>query len=266
MSEDGLKATAHALLLEWYTGGEHIRARYLHAAAHHANEAARLGRGISRKGHAAPSVLFFTKHVLLKFTEMAPEFYALYGDAMAVEKEATERFTKSTAKEQTKRLNDPNRYKCANPQCGISANHGKLLPQCKFEFSQDQKNRINFPQGSGKCDADKKPSYCSKACQKVDWKNHKPFCAPGMPCSVIDTSDNPSFGGSGKGDSLQVPIRWADGKTTYVSSETMSPQELRDFRNEAQKHPHPGSSENISNLNTHMELFSIQGRDEDGLD
>jgi len=27
--------------------------------------------------------------------------------------------------------------------------------------------------GSGKCDIDKKPSYCSVKCQRKDWKTHK---------------------------------------------------------------------------------------------
>ncbi|KIJ91694.1 hypothetical protein K443DRAFT_474541 [Laccaria amethystina LaAM-08-1] len=29
--------------------------------------------------------------------------------------------------------------------------------------------------------------YCSKACRKVDWKNHNSFCKPAAPSSVIDT-------------------------------------------------------------------------------
>jgi hypothetical protein len=84
--------------------------------------------------------------------------------------------------------------------------------------------------GGGSCDLDKKPHYCSKKCQKSDWKNHKPFCRPGAECSIIDTGDPDIMAKSGpksKSGVLRVPVQMPDGSTKYLSSSTMDPEELK---------------------------------------
>ena len=84
--------------------------------------------------------------------------------------------------------------------------------------------------GGGSCDLDKKPHYCSKKCQKSDWKNHKPFCRPGAECSIIDTGDPDIMAKSGpksKSGVLRVPVQTPDGSTKYLSSSTMDPEELK---------------------------------------
>ncbi|KAI0742585.1 hypothetical protein C8Q80DRAFT_1189519 [Daedaleopsis nitida] len=55
----------------------------------------------------------------------------------------------------------PNAYICAVPGCGIAGSQKKALVRC-----------------AGKCPAHRKPHYCSKECQKKDWKGHKHYCKP----------------------------------------------------------------------------------------
>jgi len=91
--------------------------------------------------------------------------------------------------------------------------------------------------GAGSCDADKKLSYCSKECQRADWKNHKPFCRPGAECSVIDDgafnlAETAPSGKSANG-ALQIPVEFANGKRILVSSSTMDPQMLRELKEAA---------------------------------
>ena len=86
--------------------------------------------------------------------------------------------------------------------------------------------------GSGKCDFDKKkPSYCSTECQKADWKNHKPFCCPGVECSVIDDGTWDAAGPSKPSrGAIQLPITHAGGSRTFVSSSTMDAKTLKEVR------------------------------------
>jgi hypothetical protein len=88
--------------------------------------------------------------------------------------------------------------------------------------------------GSGKCDQDVKPSYCSKECQKADWPNHKSFCKPGMPCSVIDsaplTPNAQSYSGPTPKGAYRVPVNMPGGESFRMTSSTFSPQEMKDMR------------------------------------
>ncbi|KIP12900.1 hypothetical protein PHLGIDRAFT_123946 [Phlebiopsis gigantea 11061_1 CR5-6] len=75
---------------------------------------------------------------------------------------------------------DPRAYICTADGCGIEATHKAALLRC-----------------AGKCAAAGKPAYCSKDCQRKDWRRHKPFCGEAAPIdehaasmrqTLIDTS------------------------------------------------------------------------------
>lgn len=68
------------------------------------------------------------------------------------------------SRRQEKLRKDPNAYICAAPGCGIEGTHKAALQRC-----------------AGKCTKEGKPAYCSRECQKKDWKRHKPFCREGAP-------------------------------------------------------------------------------------
>ncbi|KAI0752075.1 hypothetical protein C8Q74DRAFT_352923 [Fomes fomentarius] len=76
---------------------------------------------------------------------------------------AEEARTKEWAEEQRKKAakvaRAPNAYVCATPGCEIAANQKKALMRC-----------------AGRCPMERKPHYCSKECQRKDWRAHKPFC------------------------------------------------------------------------------------------
>lgn len=218
-ASDETKATAHGALLNWYVSSSKsdFRSRYLFAACHHANIAARLCRKInnSLKTPASPAVLWFMKHIFERMAKGAPEMYLFYKDAQDVYEARNRQIEGQKEKMPLKRLKNPMRYRCAAVGCGVEADSGKMLSRC-----------------SGKCDSDKKPSYCSKECQKADWKNHKPFCSPGAECSVIDdgTWDAPGPPRPSRG-ALQLPITHAGGGSrTFVGSSTMDAKTLKEVR------------------------------------
>ena len=136
-------------------------------------------------------------------------------------------------KMQLKRLKNPRRYRCAAVGYGIETDSGKMLSRCRsyslslYSLPLTRKHL----KGSGKCDFDKKPFYCSKECQKADWKNHKPFCCPGAECSVVDdgTSDAAGPPKPSRG-AIQLPITHAGGSRTFVSTSTMDAKSLKEVR------------------------------------
>lgn len=220
-----LKSTAHALLIDWHAGGrgDSLPIRYMLAACHHAEHALEYAKGISPRGHnASGAVLWF---LMYKFKENAeklviPELLLHFKGCWAAVQARLAYLNKRDAKMDLKRMQQPNRYRCAAPGCGIMADKGKMLQRC-----------------SGKCDTDKKPAYCSKACQLADWKNHRPFCKPGMPCSVIDDY---SDGGAGVSESKDgaIGIRVPTGEGSrerLIMSSTMSAEELKELREQALK-------------------------------
>ncbi|KAJ6602526.1 hypothetical protein DFH09DRAFT_1019685 [Mycena vulgaris] len=210
-ADDTMKSIAHSLLIEWYVKaiqGDSIPARYLHAAAHSADEAVRLASGVP-----SPAVLFFALYVLEKQASHAVELSFQYEHVWKAKHMRELEIAEADNKATLKRMKQPNRYVCANVDCSVSSNSGRMLSQC-----------------SGKCDQDKKPSYCGKACQRADWKNHKPFCSPGAPCSVIDREVKGKGYTASKGGSIEVPIKNPDGTTTMVSSSTMSAEMLKELK------------------------------------
>lgn len=131
---DGLKSTAHALLINWYMSsldGE-LRSRYLFAACHHANEAARLGRGVSPAGaSASAAVLFFMFYQFDKLADTVPELSYWYKDALRALTERKKKVEQGQKKVLQRRMQQPNRYRCAAVGCGIQADKGSKLQRCK---------------------------------------------------------------------------------------------------------------------------------------
>ncbi|KAL1752575.1 hypothetical protein FB107DRAFT_265390 [Schizophyllum commune] len=226
-----IASTAHAILVHWCARAaeNEIRSRYLFAACHHAEQALILAKKVSPADkYASPLVLVFLRDGfaphLVPGSEHAVPALVMYKQCRVAYKMRNDQVRKEKKKMDAKRGKEPNRYRCANPGCGILAEAGKMLKQC-----------------AGKCDIDQKPHYCSKECQRADWKNHKEFCKPGIPRSSADVEaiDGPDIVGGGD---FTIPIKGANGQTTYVSSSTMSPEELKEFRDVAMLRDLPGGT------------------------
>ena len=110
-----------------------MRARYVYAACHHADASARMGRLISPKGaSASPAILHFMFRTFEPLSHRAPELYYFYKDAVRAMEERNEYMRAGGQKMHVKRMNQPNRYRCATPGCGIEADSGSMLSKCAF--------------------------------------------------------------------------------------------------------------------------------------
>ncbi|KAG7451056.1 uncharacterized protein BT62DRAFT_1071654 [Guyanagaster necrorhizus] len=231
-----MRSVAHSALIDWYTeSSEDFRHRYLQAASWHANESVKLV-----PGKTSPSAMIYAQNVMKPQAEHAVDMYLQYKELWSALQKRDEDMEKGRAKMDQKRMARPNRYRCATVGCGIQVVSGHVFSRC-----------------SGKCDADKKPYYCGRECreyrhillifitfpltlshvaakEKKDWKNHKPFCMPGAPCSVIDVNGPSSIGSRSAKDSIQIPMKFANGRTTMISSSTMSPEFLKGMRDAAE--------------------------------
>jgi hypothetical protein len=118
----------HALLVDWYTraSDEDLRVRYLHAAAHHANQAVELA-----SGRPSPAVLWFASETLQPVSHTALEFCMQYKAVWAAMQTRNKQIEKETGKAQKKMMKDVHRYSCANVECEIQADTGKMLSQCE---------------------------------------------------------------------------------------------------------------------------------------
>jgi hypothetical protein len=128
------QSTIHALLCAWcyqsFTNG--IPFRYMFAASHHANKAVTLAKSISPKDVFTPIVLLFGANCFTELSKMAPELLFWYADLQYAIVTRNKQMETATKKETKKRLERPNRYRCANPGCGIEADKGKMLPKCEY--------------------------------------------------------------------------------------------------------------------------------------
>ncbi|KAF9480881.1 hypothetical protein BDN70DRAFT_992367 [Pholiota conissans] len=232
-ASDIFKATVHAALIEWYVDSRKdgiLKNRFMCAAAHHTKAAIQLSRRADpNRKYFCNAILDFSK-TLIDLNEKIGtigQIRILYPDIVQVRKLRDKQIEEEKKKQAMKRRKAPLRYRCAAAGCGIQADTGRLLSRC-----------------SGKCDPDKKPSYCSKECQKADWKNHKPFCREGAECSVIDDGyvdpDAPLQGGSSKKEgTLQIPVTYKDGSTMYFSTSTLEPKVLKEMAESAKHHDPP---------------------------
>ncbi|KAJ6518845.1 hypothetical protein C8R45DRAFT_808849 [Mycena sanguinolenta] len=198
------KSQAQGLLIDWCISpfaNSSIFARYMFAAAHHANQSVLLA------AEASPAVLFFGLHILEPHAEKVVALKAQYQPLwMALEKRKKE-IEKEQEKAERKREKDSNRYICAAPECYIQASKGGGLAQC-----------------AGACDPTVKPAYCSK---EYDWKNHKPFCKPGAPCSILTKVCISLYYTVCLVDLLTIPIAGPGGQPMMLSTATMPPEMLK---------------------------------------
>lgn len=65
------------------------------------------------------------------------------------------------AEAEVKRAKRANRYRCASVGCSVQADTGRMLARCAYKPAFESLADFLWV-GSGKCDPDKKPSYCSK--------------------------------------------------------------------------------------------------------
>lgn len=96
-----------------------------------------------------------------RMSKQAPELLVQYKSLWdAIERRKVEIAAKDS-KGQEKRRKEPSRYRCGNVSCQIMGDKGKMMARCKdnFNFCLILHSPL-FSQGSGKCDVDKKPSYC----------------------------------------------------------------------------------------------------------
>ncbi|KAF7321868.1 MYND-type domain-containing protein [Mycena kentingensis (nom. inval.)] len=241
---DFTRATAHAMLSRWNheATGKQIRSRYLYASLHHACLAVKYARPIAAPGYSIPQILFAFKRMAPMMIKDNPELPKQFPEVFKALKEADDRYSRATEASQ-KRMKTPLRYKCALLGCGIEADHGKMLKKC-----------------AGKCDEDKKPYYCSKECQKQDWKNHKPFCAPGQPCSVFDADQGPraaAMGGSSKHGQHSVVVNTPAGPLGFASS-TLGPAMMKEVRDEFEKLAADGDQEKLRRAMEAMQSMDIE--------
>ncbi|THH29707.1 hypothetical protein EUX98_g4488 [Antrodiella citrinella] len=147
--------------------------------------------------------------------------------------EIVETRNQEMAREKQKRdqtvVKAPNAYVCALKGCGIEGTRKSALLRC-----------------AGKCPADVKPSYCSKECQKADWKKHKLICKPNAaakdkphvadaPAAKTKMTIGESIRTDGKEVRIEMPDIIGGSGTIPLVSKTMTPEFMKDVRDEVEK-------------------------------
>ncbi|KAJ8088474.1 hypothetical protein PM082_022547 [Marasmius tenuissimus] len=138
------RSIAHANLMNWHTSCSDFRTRNMFLAAHHANQAL-----IHASDNPSPAVMHFSKELEGNVhTYRQPVVKHMYEKLWAAKRKRDIEYAEEIARSGRKRIQRPNVYRCANVGCGMETSHGKLFQKC-----------------GGKCDADKKPSYCGQKCR-----------------------------------------------------------------------------------------------------
>ncbi|RDB30555.1 hypothetical protein Hypma_007147 [Hypsizygus marmoreus] len=226
------KCTAHTLLLDWYTRptwDQKLRFRYLHAATHHANQAAILSPGCSA------DALNFVGSTIKTLADAEPSLRLQYREVWAALERRKDAMQKERGKMEKKMAKRTNRYLCAAVNCVIQADTGRMLARCELVLVHAM--RIKNPVTAAK-NAVCNPFLISFTPQLTilvtvtqnDWKTHKPFCRPNAPCSILEKKEDiPLPTGPASAGSLSIPVL-INGKTVMLSSSTLSPQTLKEVR------------------------------------
>nr|VWO96276.1 N/A [Ganoderma boninense] len=128
----------------------------------------------------------------------------------------------------------PTAYVCAAQGCGITAKQKKGLMKC-----------------AGKCPIERKPHYCSKNCQRKDWKSHKRYCKPDKelgdvpppppPEQPVDLDGIPRLNYNpsdilqrvdyeGPDRSIEIPLAGPGKRTVTIHSRNFTPEAMRLMR------------------------------------
>jgi len=167
-----------------------------------------------------------------KFDPSIFEEFSHMWEALAVRQRE---FQEEEAQREAKVSKKPLAYRCAAEGCGVGATKKATLQRC-----------------GGKCLLEMKPSYCSKECQKADWKRHRPFCKPDVTPSVghdVQTAVAPyhtgpeppeadikgSISGDGQERSIEIFNPTIPGGKIVLSSKTMTPSYLRSLKADLEK-------------------------------
>ncbi|KAI0350958.1 hypothetical protein OH77DRAFT_1430362 [Trametes cingulata] len=127
----------------------------------------------------------------------------------------------------------PNAYTCAAAGCGLIAGKKKSFMRC-----------------AGRCPPERKPHYCSKDCQRRDWKTHKRYCKSDaeLDCPVPvqgfladeeeDSTTDPVDPRTvrqrvdyiGPDRAFEVPLPNRPGETVRIHSQHLTPEMMRSLR------------------------------------
>ncbi|KAI0316427.1 hypothetical protein OF83DRAFT_1126871 [Amylostereum chailletii] len=112
----------------------------------------------------------------------------------------------------------PNAYECARDGCGLRAGSQTMLKKC-----------------GGPCPPESKPHYCSKECQRMDWRVHKRDCrgrATAAPMAVVSQPlpAETTVSTDRRDRTLRMVVPRADGGYREIVSSTMSPEFMKEFR------------------------------------
>lgn len=136
--DDRRKATAHAVLISWYSNVHEtiIPSRYVIAAGYHANTSAKISRQMATPGRmpAAPAVIWYMHSMFKAYSpkNLYPQLTLFVKDGIWAQAERERQIQDTRHKMARKALQVPLRYCCAAPGCSIEANSGKMLLKCTY--------------------------------------------------------------------------------------------------------------------------------------